>query len=199
MKELERYFPIAEAVSNVLYPHAEVVIHDLKSGKIAALYNAFSKRKVGDVSLIEDLLDQNTLPDVFEVYSKTNWDGRALKSSSATIRDADGKPIGLFCINIDLSEFSKIQEFVQSWTKRAKAAPKVLFADDWREKINDYISSYLKKERKTIQTMSKKEMELLIHTLYKEGAFEAKHAATYIADVLHVSRATIYNYLKRKK
>jgi len=34
--------------------------------------------------------------------------------------------------------------------------------------------------------------------LKKEGAFETKNAASYVADVLQISRATVYNYLKEK-
>ena len=48
--ELDHYKPIAEAISLLLFPHAEVVIHDLKTGCIGAIFNNFSKRAVGDES-----------------------------------------------------------------------------------------------------------------------------------------------------
>ena len=44
--------------------------------------------------------------------------------------------------------------------------------------------------------LSKDKKQELIKALYREGAFKAKNAATYVADVLHLSRATIYNYLR---
>ena len=199
MKELAKYFPIGEMLSNLLYSHAEIVIHDLKTGKIAALYNAFSKRKVGDDSLL-DGINLRKLPDAFPVYVKTNWDGKKLKSSTATLRDANGKPIGLFCVNLDLTQVSGFQEFLNAWmTSQVTAQPKILFQDDWRERINTYVTAYLKKEKMTLKALSKEKKRTLIHALFKEGAFEAKNAADYIAEVLDLSRATIYNYLKEKK
>jgi predicted transcriptional regulator YheO len=53
-RELKNYTAIAQAISLLLYPHAEVVLHDLKTGRIAAIYNPFSKRKVGEESLLEE-------------------------------------------------------------------------------------------------------------------------------------------------
>ncbi len=39
--------PIAQAIAALLHPHAEVVIHDLRSGRIVDIWNAFSHRKAG--------------------------------------------------------------------------------------------------------------------------------------------------------
>ena len=46
--------PIAQAIAALLHPHAEVVIHDLRSGRIVDLWNAFSHRQAGDESLLGD-------------------------------------------------------------------------------------------------------------------------------------------------
>ena len=46
--------PIAQAIAARLHPHAEVVIHDLRSGHIVDIWNAFSHRKPGDESLLGD-------------------------------------------------------------------------------------------------------------------------------------------------
>lgn len=181
---LSLHFSTAEAISVLFHPHAEVIIHDLKSGLIAAIYNNFSKRKVGDESLL-DQIDQ--FPDVFPVYAKTNWNGKTIKSISATLRDSKGKAIGLLCINLDVSKWEEMGRFIESWLKSPSTLkPEALFKDDWRERINTYVSQ-------AIISNSKKEIVL---GLYKEGAFKAKNAAAYISDVLDLSRATIYNYLK---
>ncbi len=50
--ELQNYLSIAEAITRLLHPYAEVVIHNLKTNKIIALYNSFSNRKTGDSSLL---------------------------------------------------------------------------------------------------------------------------------------------------
>lgn len=198
MSALKQYFPVAQAIALLLHPHGEVVIHDLKTGRIAAIYNNFSKRNVGDESLIEELADYTALPDVFPVYTKANWDGRPMKSSTATLRDKNQKPIGLLCINLDLSKWEEFRHLLNQWLsdQNPQNQPEVLFKDDWREKINLYVSSYLKNEGTVLKMLSKEKKRDLVKSLHKKGAFKAKNGAAYVADVLDLSRATIYNYLR---
>lgn len=196
MSHLKDYLSVAQAITILLHPHAEVVIHDLKTGKIAAIYNSFSKRNAGDESLIEELKDYASLPDVFPAYSKTNWDGKKLKSSTATLRDKNKTPIGLLCINLDVSKWEEFRHFLDQWSNIQSYQPEILFRDDWKEKINLYVSGYLKKEETTLKMLDKRKKQDLIQALHREGAFEAKNAAIYVAEVLNLSRATIYNYLR---
>lgn len=200
MSCLNSYFSTAEAISLLFCPYAEVVLHDLNSGLIVAIYNNFSKRKVGDESLLEEIEDYNEFPNVFPVYLKTNWDGRKIKSISSTLRDQKGKAIGLLCINLDLSKWEECYQFLGNWLNYVAQPPLAeLFKDDWREKINSYVSTYLTREGTTLKLLEKEKKKALVLALYKEGAFKAKNAAHYVADVLDLSRATIYNYLKANK
>ena len=196
MKGLELYFSIAQAIAELLHPHAEIVIHDLKTQTIAAIFNNLSKRKKGDASLLEEMGEMESFPDVFPPYSKTNWDGREMKSVTALIRDSKGAPIGLFCINLDISQWKVMHNFVESWLKGFSEKPEVLFKEDWREKVNQYVTDYLRAEGCTLKSLTKEKKQELIAALHREGAFKAKHAAEYVADVLNLSRATIYNYLR---
>lgn len=200
MSHLNLYFPVAQAISLLLHPHGEVVIHDLTTGKIAAVYNNLSKRTIGDDSLIEELADYTQLPDVFPLYVKTNWDGKKMKSTTATLRDKKNNPIGLLCINLDISRWEEFRYLLDEWSsiQNPQNQPKILFKDDWREKINLYVSEYLKKEGTILKMLSKEKKQDLIKALHREGAFKAKNAATYVADVLDLSRATIYNYLRKE-
>lgn len=197
MKNLHHYFPIAEAISLLLYPQAEVVLHNLKTGTIAAIYNPFSKRKTGDESLLDTMPNQKEFPDVFPVYLKTNWDGRKIKSVSATLRDSTGKALGLLCINLDLTQWEEMHHFLESWLKQTThPQPPVLFKDDWREKVNTYVTDYLKNAGTILKRLNRDDKKALVLALHREGAFQTKNAAQYVAEVLNLSRATIYNYLK---
>lgn len=197
MSCLDAYFSTAEAISLLFYPHVEVVIHDLNAGLIAAIYNNFSKRKIGDESLLEEIEGYSTFPNVFPAYLKTNWDGRKIKSISSTLRDKTGKAIGLLCINLDLSKWEEFQHFLGTWLNNVtQPQPAELFKDDWREKINSYVSASLAREGTSLKLLSKEKKKALVLALYNEGAFKAKNAAHYVSEVLDLSRATIYNYLK---
>lgn len=196
MSQLNQYRPIAEALTLLFSPHVEVVIHDLKTGLIKEIFNSFSKRKAGDESLLGEhshILDGH---DVFPPYFKTNWNGRKTKSVTAVIRDPNTNPIGLFCINFDVSKWEEFQTLIQNFVKSSNQAADFLFEDDWREKINAYVSQYVQKYSLSLTTLSRKDKQSLIQLLHKEGAFDAKNAASYIGDVLKISRASVYNYLK---
>ena len=84
--ELDRYKPIAEAISLLLFPHAEVVLHDLNTGCIGAIFNNLSKRAIGDESLLDELDKLSDSQDVFPPYFKINWDGRKMKSVTAVLK-----------------------------------------------------------------------------------------------------------------
>lgn len=196
-RNLKTFVPVAEALGQLLYPYAEVVIHDLESGKVAYLVNNYSKRVVGDDSLIEEGAAIEEFPDVFSPYFKTNWDGRRLKSTTATIRDEGGKPVGLLCINMDISFLDQCQKTISLFTGGGLGGelPEALFQDDWREKISIYVQQYLNEHNLTPVTLTKAHRQKLIENLYNDGAFKAKKAADYVASVLGVSRATVYNHL----
>lgn len=198
MTELTKYFSIAEAISSLLYPHAEVVIHDILTGRVASITNNFSKRKVGDESLMESLEDYNILPDIFPVYTKINWDGKKIKSSTATLKDTQGTPIGFMCINLDISKWDAMHQIINEWMGSAstKDQPEILFKDDWRERINSYVNHYLTQKNITLKNLNNDEKKSIVLSLHKEGAFNAKNAASYVAEILELSRATVYNYLK---
>ncbi len=144
---LKSYFPIAEAVAGLLHPHGEVVIHDLKTQKIAAMFNSYSKRKVGDESLLEEDYNFNNGPNVLGPYLKMNWNGRNIKSITAVIRDENGQAQGLMCINLDVSVFDQVKKMINGFLgeDQLKEQPASLFEDDWREKVNSFVNSYLRK------------------------------------------------------
>ncbi len=196
---LAGFVPVAKAIADLLHPHAEVVIHDIKRNKIAALFNNFSKRKVGGDSLLEEGLDFDKRADVLGPYEKINWNGNRLKSISAVIRDSAGKIIGLLCINLDISKLEDWQRILNNFINGANftAQPKSLFKDDWQEKINNYVHTYLRQQQLSLDNLTAETREEIIKILYKEGAFNGKNAANYVAQVLGISRATVYKSIAK--
>ena len=194
--QLDLYKPIAEAISLLLFPHAEVVIHNFKTKRIGGIFNNLSKRKIGDESLLEEMEKLSESQDLFLPYYKTNWDGKKMKSVSTVLKNESGKPIGLLCINLDISKWEEMHHFILSIIESKIKQPDFLFKNDWKEKINAYVSNYLKKHGLSLKSLDRKEKRELLLALRKEGAFETKNAARYVADVLQISRASVYNYLK---
>lgn len=196
-KAIKSFLPTAEAIQRLLHPHAEVVVHDMKLNQIVAIFHPFSKRRIGDSSLFTKEEEMARLEDCVGPYEKINWDGRKLKSVSSVIRDENNKTVGMLCINLDVSKLEKFNDLIASFINSEKFSPQPepLFQDDWQERINKYIHAYLIEHHLTMESLNRSEKKELIEHLYKVGAFSAKNAALYIAKIIGVSRATIYNYL----
>ncbi len=68
---VEKCFSYVEAVTELFYPFVEGAIHDLTIGKVVAIYNNFSKRKVGDVTPLQELkVPIAEFPDYLTPYYK---------------------------------------------------------------------------------------------------------------------------------
>jgi predicted transcriptional regulator YheO len=202
---LKDTIPIAKAIEVLLHPYAEVVIHNLGTNKVTAIFNNFSRRKVGsdsllDASELQAIRKAGLNNDVIGPYEKINWDGRTLKSISVVLRNEQGKPSGLLCINIDTSQFQELQQTLNLFMEPNSlvAQPTALFKDDWQERINQYVHSLLQKRKKTLKTITREEKQELVLLLEQEGAFKGKNAASYIGKLLGLSRATVYNCLASK-
>jgi predicted transcriptional regulator YheO len=193
--------PLVEGVVKLFYPYAEGAIHDLRQGKVVALYNNISKRKVGDPSPVTELgIDIKDFPDVFDPYYKTNWDGKRLKCTSVTIRDDAGEPIGLVCINFDISVFEGMNlqlEKLLGLTNKDGMNPVEQFSDNWQQQVSDFIDAYAQKHNIAVSAMSTPQKAALVREMYDHALFNYRDSAAYVAQQLKVSRTTIYNYLKK--
>lgn len=189
--------PFAQAVAQLLHPHVEVVVHDLASDKIVIIENSISKRSVGDPADLEGF-DPKSGENVIGTYKKINWDGRVLKSISAAYRDPKGRVAALICLNFDTTVLRDMQghlaQLVSMFTLQEK--PQVLFEHDLLDKINTFVHGYLQEQRKNLRALTQKDKEAVIRMLHQSGVFTELRAATYVAQVLDMSRATVYNYLK---
>ena len=67
-----------------------------------------------------------------------------------------------------------MHHFILDLIKPATEMPDFLFKNDWREKINIYVSAYLKQHALRLESLDKTEKRKLLLALHKEGAFEYK-------------------------
>ena len=188
---------IAAAVAALLAPHAEVVLHDLATGKIVGLWNRFSKRDVGDDSLLDDDPDAFQGPAaVLGPYPKREADGRLLRSVTAVLPSPDaGRPSGLLCINLDVSALDGAMRVIRDFLSLDGDRPAELFAGDWREQINFLLHEWLKAKNLTKAALARSDKVALVRFLDSKRLFETRKAAEHLAELIGVSRATVYNYI----
>lgn len=184
---LSNYIPICDAIVRLMDPLLEVVIHNISASSISYINGKLSDRKIGDASL----LDAEGLGNIDQIiYPKINFDGRVVRSISVILEEDY-----LLCINCDVSIFNKMQELSSALLKMNNQ-PDSLFKNDWQEKLNVSIHSYLQDNNLSFDHLSQSEKKVLAKHLFDLGAFHEKKAADYIAKILGLGRATIFKYLK---
>lgn len=199
---LKNALPMAEAFCKLLHPLAEVVIHDLATDKIAAIFNPFSKREVGDCSYMDEFnFPLDVSQNVIGPYEKTHYDGQKLKSISIVLRDELGAGQGFLCVNMNISAFAQYQQTMQLFLGNNDTAlshdVEGIFKDDLYEQINIYVQQYCRDHQLSLDQLNRKQKQSLMNELKQKGAFKGKNATNYAARILKVSRATVYNYLKQ--
>jgi len=195
--ELASYVPICDAIALLFRPYAEVVLHDLSTETVVHLSNPFSKRELGEPSLLHEI-DFKPSDTIIGPYEKVNWDGRRIKSVSAVLRSGM-RAVGILCINVDVSHFHAVMQTLTALVAVPQTAekPASLFKEDWHERINEYIQNWTRERGLTIAEMSRSQKQQLVMDLAGDGAFGGRNSAAYISRVLGLGRATVYNYLRR--
>ena len=177
----------AEAVARLLSPHAEVVLHEVATDRIVAIWNPISNRSVGDASLLGELdaIDRGD-PDVYGPYQKLLPDGRRISSVSAALRDENGRTEFVLCINLDRTLIHSQRD---CWRRsrppsRNSAA---LFERDWVESAHQLIGSYVQRKGLPVNRLKASHRRDLIVQLDEASVFSRRHAVPVIATALGVS------------
>lgn len=198
---LERYIPLVHGVAKTFGSNCEVVLHDfsnLQSSIVEIANGQVTGRDVGspmtEVSL-NKVNHGNTEDDVYN-YTGKSADGRVLKSSTMFIKDDNGKAIGCFCINFDMTELVAAKNVMGEIMKVASDSEvKEESGNKINDVLTDIVNQTIEAKGKPIAYLTKEEKVAIVNKLDKQGAFLIKGAIDYVAKILCVSRYTIYNYL----
>ena len=190
---------ISETIARLLHPHAEVVLHDLATGKIAKIWNPFSGRKPGEPSDLDGIDPEIADDDVIGPYEKASPKGTRLKSISAIIRPEATIARFLLCINLDVSQFDAAAKLLQNFGATSESRPDWMFRRDIREQINLQITDYLKRHNLSMSSLDQEGRVALIGHLDQSGAFQTRRAVDHIAAALGLSRTTVYVLLRQAR
>ena len=193
---LDNYHAIADAIATLFFPHAEVVLHDLRTQKVDYIANNLSKRVIGDESSLEDMLSDEVSERNIGPYEKLNWDGQKIRSLSTVLRDSEGHPLAVLCINLNISLFENAKAALDLFLSPSKLIPQPdsLFRDDWQERINTFLHAWLRERQLSLNLLTRDHKRELVLALHAEGAFKGKSASNYVANVLNMGRATVYKH-----
>ncbi|QOL19731.1 helix-turn-helix transcriptional regulator [Candidatus Bodocaedibacter vickermanii] len=186
------YIPLCTALGKLISPLIEVIICDLKSNKIVFIEGNLSGQKIGE-SFLQDVRDYQ----VGEVINfQLNHSGKIIRSINVLL-DESGEKNFLLCLNFDVSVLNQIQSLVsQFFNNPSQPEPKELLKNDWHERLHLVIHELLHSYGWSLTTLTNGQKKQVVEALFKNGAFNQKNAADYIAKILSMGRATIFNYLR---
>jgi predicted transcriptional regulator YheO len=205
--KLRGFVPLVHGLAEMFGPNCEVVLHDLAAmpRSVVAIENGHvTGRHVGDVPtdlMLRSLRNAQGSGSDIRLYVSSQ-DSRILRSLAVTLRDADGRQIGILGVNLDVSEIVQAQRTLGALTAVGRsgreAGPETheIFAHDIREVVAGMIAAILAEMGKTPATMTRDDKREVVKRLEERGAFLVKRSAEQVAEALDLSRYTIFSYLK---
>ncbi|QHC26962.1 helix-turn-helix transcriptional regulator [Streptomyces sp. GS7] len=194
---------IAVALGRMFPGLCEVVLHDLRSPEhaVRAIENNLSGRQIGDSVTELGLLriHDPQYPSVVQNYPNRFPDGRPAKSTSIGIKNAAGEYIAALCLNLDVSVLSPVTlalaNLVATETPHREQPLETLRDRNARE-LREAVEALSAERAAPPRSLSRADKKALVQQLHRDGYFDSRDAAQTIADLLGVSRATVYNYTR---
>ncbi|MFG2881244.1 transcriptional regulator [Streptomyces sp. NPDC048297] len=194
---------VAVALGRMFPGLCEVVLHDLRDPQhaIRAIENNLSGRRIGDSATGLGLarIADPRYPSVIQNYPNRFPDGRPAKSTSIGIRNGAGEYIAALCLNLDVSVLSPVtlalSNLVATDTEHRDQSLETLRDRNARE-LRRAVEARAADRGGTPRSLGRDDKKALVQQLRQDGYFHSRDAAQAIADLLGVSRATVYNYTK---
>ncbi|MFT4041543.1 MAG: PAS domain-containing protein [Gordonia sp. (in: high G+C Gram-positive bacteria)] len=192
--------PIISSLARALSPRTEVLLHDLTQvpNSIVAIAQPITGRSVGgpptDLGLltfaggrVEDMIGY-----------KTEAAGSVMRSSSMFFRTRSGRAVACLCINAEISELLRIQQFISTMTAMdadEADGPKETFPDSVETLADGVLEQAVQSVGIPVHLMKKPHKVTVVKELERRGFFALKESVDLAAKRLDVTRYTIYNYL----
>ena len=206
--EIEFCKQLAKGVARQFGSNCEVVVHDLCAAEpehsVVVIENGHvTGRRLGDgpSHVVWEALkaDPDSLEDRLSYLTRTE-DGKLLKSSTMYIRNDEGKPIGIFAINYDITMMKLMEDTIQEFTRTDANAqePQTI-----THNVNDLLEELIKQSAqlvgKPVALMTKDDKIKAIRYLNESGAFTIMKAGQRVCNFFGISKYTLYSYIEESK
>ncbi|SKA53226.1 Predicted transcriptional regulator YheO, contains PAS and DNA-binding HTH domains [Enterovibrio nigricans DSM 22720] len=201
------YFCLADTIADFIGPHCEVVIHSFESFEksVVKIVNGHhTGRDVG--SPLTDLglrmlsafeKTGNVTPKSYFTESK---EGALLKSTTCILEGEEGRPIGMFCINMNLSfPFPEIIKTLMPDMAHSPMSVSENFSASAGDVIDQALNQAIVEVEADVSITPKGKNKAITKLLFENGIFELKEATAIVSERLGITRHAIYKYLREYK
>ena len=205
---LQFCFQLARGIAQQFGSNCEVVVHDLDSNdvehSIVAIENGHvSGRRVGDGPshiVLEALRGDCARLEDRLAYLTRSDDGKILKSSTIYIRDDDGRAIGVFAINYDITLMLAMEDALKGFTATQvpEREPEHI-SRNVADLLDELIEQSVKLVGKPVPLMNKEDKVKAIQFLNDTGAFLITKSGDKVCKFFGISKYTLYSYSDEAK
>jgi predicted transcriptional regulator YheO len=204
---LETLKTVVDGIAAFLGPNCEALLHSFENldHSIVHICNGhITGRTLGSpitdlgMKLIKDAETQSEGNGVSSYYTRSA-DGKILRSTSILIRNNAGKPIGMLCVNFNMS--APLSDMLAVFTKpliNGESSP-----ENFAASAEDLVKTALEEAKKVVNTQkhipNHVKNKAIVFELIKKGIFDIRGAVTIAAKELSLTRYTIYNYIREYK
>lgn len=203
---MQSYFRLADMVADLIGPHSEVVLHSFENldASIVKIVNGqHTGRIVGSpitdigLKMLKQFLQSGEVNS--RSYFTKNKHGELLKSTTCVVAGEGGKPIGLFCVNINLSV--PFPDLIK--TLMPDNSPLSFVNESFSTHPSEVIIEAAQRAMLEVNNDSgigtKYKNKAIVFQLFENGIFELKESANIVAETLGISRFAIYKYIRAFK
>ena len=193
-----------DAIGQLFGDCCEVVLHSLEdlSHSVIWIHNgAKTGRKIGspvtDKALSVLRQCEQTGSSFSKLYLTQTVNGATMRSTTTVIKGIAGNPIGLFCINFDISmPFNQLAQILVEPKNEGEAGGEHFAID-----LDDLFLTKVRQVEQEVKNdpnipVRRKTYEIIVR-LSDEGVFKIRKAVPRIAKVLNISRDVIYMHLRK--
>lgn len=203
---LDSYRPLVQSLADLLGPHCEVVLHSLEDPRrsVASIANGHVTGRAPGSPLTDLALDMlreaRSGGPLHQTYFSTARNGRPLKSATTLIRNAEGRDIGMLCLNLDLDV--PLHRFAATYAPAPEPGLRhrpEYFASNAAELLETAVDAVLREVADDPAAPASQRNKRIVTALFDKGVFEIKEAIHYVAARLKVTRHTVYMHIRRRR
>lgn len=199
--KLKAYIPIADMIAQTWGAECEVVLHDVADPEHSVVYvvnGNVTGREIGQgfEHFVKSALEKGGTDEDFVANDFFRKRGKLIRTSSAMIRDDEGKLIGALCINIDMTRMLQQVEYIQSFLPQPQEKQPVKKSVS-PDRVEDMVFSLIDNILADCETsaLSREERIEKIRFMDTRGIFQLKGSIEQVAERLGVNKVTVYSYL----
>ncbi len=201
---IDMFKNVLDLLENHLGLNCEIVLHDNTKEyehSIVDIRNGHvTGRTLGDCGGNWGLEVMSKMTSDTHIYNKVVHmrNGKIIRGSSMFIQNDEGVNIGALCINMDITDSLKCEEYLKAFNRYSTPSPSSneLFTTDVNQLMDNLLGECEKMFDKPMSHLNKDEKLKIIHFLDSKGAFLITKSGDRVCEFLNISKFTLYNYLE---